>query len=87
MAEKILIRLIVNEQEKQKLEARLDLKDSTIGNITHTNISGVPIISGENHINPQAIKDVETAYRTFEAIRKDEYDKKGQKATIELTYE
>ena len=86
MAEKILIRLIVNGEEKQKLEARLDLKSPANSNI-NTSILRVPIISGENHINPESIRDVETAYRTFEAIRKDEYNKRGQKTTIELTYE
>jgi hypothetical protein len=81
MANKTLtMRLLVEGEEKQRLEANL----SVMSGIFNAEITGLPKISGENHINPQAIFNVETAYRTFESIRYTEYNDK--EVRIELTY-
>ena len=81
MAEKLIMRLIVDEQERQRLEANLHPKSPT--NITRT--IEVTTIRGE-YLSPESISDVESAYRTFEFIREHEYNNNGQKTTIEITY-
>ncbi|MDO8528808.1 MAG: hypothetical protein Q7S06_02870 [Nanoarchaeota archaeon] len=80
MRNKLVMRLLVEGVLKQKLDADVEVSDSLV----KRNIIGLPVIIGENHINPEAITDTEIAYKTFESIHNTEYPNKP--VTIELTY-
>jgi hypothetical protein len=77
---KLVMKLSVEGVEKQRLEAI----SSSVPHQIKRVIVGLPFIEGKNHINPEAIRDVETAYKTFESIHNTEYPDK--QVTIELTY-
>ncbi|MEK6833497.1 MAG: hypothetical protein AABY32_05610 [Nanoarchaeota archaeon] len=80
MKNKLVMKLLVDGVEKQRLEATL----LPPGNIINRKMVGLPKIYGNHHVNPEAINNVETAYKTFESIHNSEYPNK--KVTIELTY-
>lgn len=83
MKNKLVMTLSVEGIEKQRLEAELS-QSLDIINIINRKIIGLPKISGENHINPGAVKDVETAYKVFESIHHTEYSNK--QVNIGLNY-
>lgn len=83
MKDKLIMRLLVEGEEKQKLEADLDNRNENFHLIINREIVGFPKIEGKHHINPEGIKNVETAYKIFESIRR-EYQ--NEEVTIEINY-
>jgi len=74
------MRLVIDGEEKQKIEAVLGPPVRKL-----FPIKGTPTISGENHINPQAIKTFEDAHLVLKNIIDSTYEESKQ-ATIEITY-
>ena len=84
MRNKLVMKLVVEGLVKQTLEADLSQSVDSDNSPINRQIIGLPKISGDNHINPEGIKDVETAYKTFESIRSTEYP--NEDVTIKLNY-
>lgn len=80
---KTTMRLSVDGIEKQSLVAILKSEPRHL----MMDIEGLPEVSGENHVNPQAITNMIMAYKTFESIRRDYQSRGAKQVKIEVTYE
>lgn len=75
----LIMRLVGDNREIQRIEALLDNQNGLSRRIVQ-----IKMIDGVHHINPEAMKDVQTAYKTLESIRETEYP--NQSVTIDVNY-
>jgi len=79
MTKTLTMRLLVDGIEKQRIEAVTEKS----GFLTMREIFGEVEVTGEHHINPEAIKDTITAYKALESIHNTEYLYKKVKIEVE----
>mgnify|MGYP001561468297 CR=1 FL=1 len=79
------IKLFAGNKIRQRLRAEVGEQKVLLWERKIIGIPKVINVSGISHINPEAIKTIDEAYKTFEAIRCD-YERKGETTKIEIIY-